>query len=200
MLRNRAEQQDFVHGNSMSLEMLARSLFGEKYFGSVNYSDMTYWKKFYVRCLDLIEISFFASVGSIDPSHRESISRLLSSARRNLVSARRKDTIHAALIVFLFKLVFLLMGRHPYYTRGNRRDFGTFRTLNYCQTEVQLSWLLQGAIQGSAKDIGFEDSFSADMAFHYWAKDNKRQLKDRSAYVEWVRLNFPEVYRKFSNS
>ncbi len=181
----------------MPLEHFARSLFGDKYFGSVNWTGITEWKSFYSSCVEVIEQSIYKSIGSIDPSHREQISNVLQTLRLRLKDANGKDQIHAILIVGLFKLVFLLLGRLPYVVRGRRRSFGTFRTLTYSQTEEQLSWLLQGAIQSSAREHGFVDSFDADVAFIRWAKEKKRMQSDRIAYVEWVRENFPETYRKF---
>jgi hypothetical protein len=107
-----------------------------------------------------------------------------------------KDELHGALIVTLFKLVFLLLGRLPYRAKGKRRSLATFRTLTYSQTEEQLSWLLQGYMQRHASEHGLGDFFDADYAFFTWARENKRQQSDRSAYVEWVRLNFPETLCK----
>jgi hypothetical protein len=53
-------------------------------------------------------------------------------------------------------------------------------------------------MQRHASEHGFGDFFDADYAFFAWARENKRQQSDRSAYIEWVRLNFPETYAKFT--
>ena len=42
------------------------------------------------------------------------------------------------------------------------------------------------------------DFFDADYAFVTWAREHKHHRSDRSAYVEWVRLTFPETYAKFA--
>ena len=111
---------------------------------------------------------------------------------------KEKDELHGALIVTLFKLVFLLLGRLPYHAKGNRRSLATFRTLTYSQTEEQLSRVLQGYIERHASEHGFGDYFDAADAFLTWTRENKRPRSDRSAYVEWVRLSFPETYAKFT--
>ena len=62
--------------------------------------------------------------------------------------------------------------------------------MTYAQTEEQLSWLLQGYIQTHPKEHGYEDFFDTDYAFYTWAKRNKKQRSDRSAYVAWVRNTY----------
>lgn len=181
----------------MQLERFAKSLFGEKYHKSMDRVDIEFWKAFYIEAFEVLEESIFSSIGSIDKSHRRAIHEEVTQGLKWLRRSKAKDDLHGALIVALFKLVFLLLGRLPYRARGKRRSFTTFRTLTYSQTEEQLSWLLQGYLQRHAADHGFSDFFEADYAFLTWAKENKRQRSDRSAYVEWVRVKFPEIYAKF---
>lgn len=160
-------------------------------------SDMKYWKSLYVRSFEVLQASIFRSVGTVDKTHRKAIEDELDRALSRRKSAEGKDAIHEQVIASLFRLVFLLLGRSAYAVPGKRRNFATFRTLTYSQTEEQLSWLLQGYIQGNAAEHGFEDHFAADYAFHQWAKANKRLPSERATYVDWVRANHPETYSKF---
>ena len=191
------EQKNFLHKRNVTLELFATSLFGKKYRNSSEIVDVSFWKRFYIATFDVLNESVFLSIGMIDKTHKEAIQNEITLTLEGLRSAKKKDEIHGLLIVSLFKLVFLLLGRQPYYARGKRRDFSTFRTLTYSQDEEQLSWLLQGYVQKNANEHGFEDFFDADRAFYKWCKKNKRQRSDRCAYVRWVRLNFPETYTKF---
>ncbi|NRB20283.1 MAG: hypothetical protein HRU33_22790 [Rhodobacteraceae bacterium] len=192
-LKPTADQKVFQHGYQLGLERLAEQLFGKKYHKSVNRTDIKFWATFYRSAFEVLKASTFRSIGSIDRSHehaiRQEIDRFLVSSK-NLKS---KDEIHGELIVRLFRLVFLLLGREPYPARGKLRDFNTFRTLNYSQTKEQRSWLIQGHIQRSAETLGFEDSFAADYAFLEWCRANKRSNSDRSSYTEWAQAQFPEI-------
>ena len=191
------EKKHILHGSFMPLETFARSLFGDRYFGSVGWTDPTVWKRFYLDCVEVLQGSFSRSVGSIDGPHRKQVEDELKILHRQLKQAKHKDQMHTVLVVRLFRLVFLLMGRLPYHVRGKRRTLNTFRTLSYSQTEEQLSWLLQGYVQRHAEENGFDDFFHVDHEFFVWAQERKRPLKDRSAYVEWVRERLPEVYAQF---
>jgi hypothetical protein len=192
------DQKVFSHGYNLSLERFAASLFGKKYYKSVDRMEIGFWKAFYVATFEVLDHSIFSSIGSIDKSHRQAIQGEVTHGLEWMQRLKTKDELHGALIVTLFKLVFLLLGRLPYYAKGKRRSLTTFRTLTYSQTEEQRSWLLQGYIQRHASEHGFGDFFDADYAFLTWTRENKRQISDRSAYVEWVRLNFPETYAKFT--
>ncbi|OYX50111.1 MAG: hypothetical protein B7Y90_05360 [Alphaproteobacteria bacterium 32-64-14] len=167
-----------------------------EFYKSKDISDMKFWKNLYVRTFEVLRLSVFRSIGSIDKSHRKAIEQELDRALDRLKSANGKDAINAQVIASLFRLLFLLLGRSAYAEPGKRRDFSTFRTLTYSQTDEQLSWLLQGYIHGKAQDHGFEDHFAADFAFGAWAK-LKKWPADRSTYVEWVREVFPETYAMF---
>lgn len=192
------DQNVFLHANNMSLERFAESLFGKKYYKSVDRVDIGFWKAFYIATFEVLDRSIFGSIGSIDKSHKQAIQKALTHGLEWMRRSKTKDELHGALIVTLFKLVFLLLGRPPYYAKGKRRDLATFRTLTYSQTEEQLSWVLQGYMQRHASEHGFGDVFDVDYAFLTWARENKRDRSDRSTYVEWVRLNFPEAYAKFA--
>lgn len=192
-----ADQKIFAHNYSLSLERLAESLFGKKYHKATDRTDIGFWKEFYLSALAVIQSSLFKSIGSIDREHSKSIKDQLDQTITSVKEAKAKDEIHASLIVGLFKLVFLLMGRLPYAARGKQRSFSTFRTLTYSQTEEQLSWLLQGHIEGRPQEHGFGDHFDAQYAYFVWAREHKHSLSDRSAYVEWVRTTFPQTYSKF---
>jgi hypothetical protein len=191
------EQKVFRHAN-LRLERFAESLFGQKYHKSMDRVDIGFWKSFYVKTFEVLQNSIASSIGSIDKSHNQAIQQEVASGLEWIRRLKVKDELHGALIVTLFRLVFLLLGRLPYREKGKRRSFSTFRTVTYSQTHEQLSWLLQGYMQRHASEHGFGDSFDADYAFLQWARKNKRQRSDRSAYVEWVRLNFPETYAKFA--
>lgn len=192
-----ADQKIFAHNYSLSLERLAESLFGKKYYKATDRTDIGFWKEFYLSALVVIQASLFKSIGSIDRQHSISIKDQLDRTIASVKEAKAKDEIHASLIVGLFKLVFLLMGRLPYAARGKQRSFSTFRTLTYSQTEEQLSWLLQGYVEGRPQEHGFGDHFDAHYAYFVWAREHKRSLTDRSAYVEWVRVTFPQTYSQF---
>lgn len=187
----------FFHGDNLSLERFAESLFGDKYYKSVDRHDILFWKKFYISTLEVIRESFGPSVGSIDKAHSGAILAVVDGSIEHRKSVQTKDQIHGHLIVALFKLVFLLMGRIPYRARGKIRNMSTFRTLSYCQTEEQLGWLLQGRVQATAKTLGYIDSIEADMAFRRWFKTMKR-MPERSAYVKWVRKFHPEILNEYS--
>ena len=192
------DQKFFRHANNMPLERFAKSLFGEKYHKSIDRIDIGFWKVFYVETFEVLQNSIFSSIGSIDNPHRRAIQEEVTHGLEWMRRSKAKDELHGALIVTLLKLVFLLLGRLPYYEKGKRRSLATFRTVTYCQTEEQLSWLLQGHMQQHASEYGFGDFFDADYAFSTWARENKRQRSDRSAYVEWVRLKFPKAYSNFT--
>ena len=192
------DQKVFRHSNNMPLERFAESLFGEKYHKSMDRVDIGFWKAFYVGTFEVLENSIFSSIGSIDKSHKQAITEEVKQGLEWLLRSKEKDELHGALIITLFKLVFLLLGRLPYRGKGKHRSLATFRTLTYSQTEEQLSWLLQGYLQRHASEHGFGDLFDADYAFITWARENKRQRSDRSAYVEWVQRNFPQTYAKFA--
>jgi len=186
-------QRQILHGNYMPLEIFARCLFGERYFGSVNWTKLSDWKPFYSKCVEVLAASALPSIGAIDERHRNDIKTTIERLQADLMKSKTKDRVHVVLILGLFKLVFLLLGRLPYKARGAQRDLNRFRTLTYSQTDEQLSWLLQGHIQMNAQQYGFSDSFEADYAYFAWTKQNKRRHADRSAYVQWVRENLPEV-------
>ena len=191
------DQKVFSHDYNLSLEFFAHSLFGEKYHKSVNRHSVAFWKKFYISAFEVLQASIFTSIGSVDPEHRRDIEQHIEHSLKWLREGETKDQIHGALIVSLFKLVFLLLGRLPYATKGKRRDLSTFRTLTYSQTDEQLSYLLEGHMQRRRKDYGFADIFDVQVAFHKWCKANRRSSNDRHAYVEWVRLEFPYAYELF---
>jgi hypothetical protein len=167
-----------------------------EFYKAKDISDMQFWKSLYVRTFEVLRESIFRSVGTVDKSHRKEIEDELDRALDRLKSAKGKDAIHEQVIASLFRLVFLLLGRSAYAAPGKRRDFSTFRTLTYSQTDEQLSWLLQGYIHGKTQDHGFDDHFAADFAYSEWAK-KKKQPVDRSTYVAWVRESFPETYAVF---
>ncbi|MEQ9505618.1 MAG: hypothetical protein RLO80_05065 [Hyphomonas sp.] len=192
-----ADQKIFAHNYSLSLERLAESLFGQKYHKATDRTDVGFWKEFYLSALAVIQSSLFKSIGSIDRQHSISISDQLERTITSVKRAKAKDEIHASLIVGLFKLVFLLMGRLPYAARGKQRSFSTFRTLTYSQTEEQLSWLLQSYVEGRPQEHGFGDHFDAHYAYFVWAREHKHSSSDRSAYVDWVRTTVPQTYSQF---
>lgn len=192
------DQKLFSHTNSLRLERLAESLFGKKYHKSMTQGSIGSWKTFYLATFDVLDNSIFVSIGSIDKSHKRAIQDEITCALEMTRKSTTKDELHGVLIVTMFRLVFLLLGRLPYPAKGKRRSLSTFRTLSYSQTQEQLSWLLQGYIQRHPSEHGFEDFFDADYAFLDWTRANKRQRSDRSAYVDWVRLKFPQTYEKFA--
>lgn len=179
--------------DAMKAERRAR----REYHKARDISAMTFWKDLYVRSFEVIQASIFRSIGSVDKSHRKAIEDELDRALTRLKSARGKDAIHEQLIASLFRLVFLLLGRSAYPATGKRRDFSTFRTLTYCQTEEQLSWLLRGYVHSHLKAHGFEDRIDADLAIDRWAKAEKKAAADPSTFVAWVRETFPETYSAF---
>jgi len=191
------DQRLFLHASNLPLERFAESLFGKKYAKSIDRVDIGFWKIFYISTFEVLEKSIFCSIGSIDKSHRQAIKDEVTNGLDWLRRSKAKDELHGALIVTLFKLVFLLLGRLPYREKGKQRAFNTFRTLSDSQTEEQLNWLLQGYMQRHASQHGFGDFFDADYAFLTWARENKRHRSDRSAYVEWVQYKFPQTYAKF---
>jgi hypothetical protein len=146
------DQKTFSHDYNLSLEFFAHSLFGKKYHKSINRHSIAFWKKFYVSVFEVLQASIFTSIGSVDPEHRRDIKQHLDHSLKWLREAETKDKIHGALIVSLFKLVFLLLGRLPYATNGKRRDLSTFRTLTYSQTDEQLSNLLECHMLRRRKD------------------------------------------------
>ena len=84
MTIRRDEQREFLHGGSMSLEFFARSLFGDKYYGSANYTEMNFWRKFYRSTIEVLEEPFISSVVLVDRKHREDISNLFGRVRTDL--------------------------------------------------------------------------------------------------------------------
>lgn len=192
-----SEQKTFRHGHNLRLERFAESLFGKRYRKSADRVDIGFWKKFYIDTLMVLDTSIFRSIGHIDEVHRDAIQSEISHTLSALQTVKEKDEVNSWLIVGLLNLVFLLLGRTPYKARGKFRALATFRTLTYSQTEEQLSWLLQGYMQRNATEYGFGDHFEADFAFCEWTKQNKKQQSNRSAYVEWIRQQFPDVYLKF---
>ena len=197
MKRKPNQNLTILHGDYMPLETFARSLFGDTYYGSVSWHQFGEWKKFYQRTLKVLQHSGLRSVGSIDEMHRAKIEQSFNKLNDDLKNAKTKDRMHTVLIVGLFKLVFLLFGRLSYKARGNYRNLNTFRTMSYCQTDEQLSWLLQGFIQRSAQELGYEDSFDADYAYFQWTQEKKLKHVDRSNYVAWVREKHQSVLLKF---
>jgi hypothetical protein len=191
------DQKHFLHGSDLSLEAFARSISEDKYYRSVSWTDIKRWQTFYLECLRIINRSLFATIGYVDPSHKKKIVDTLESAISKVKSASRKDEIHSALIVSLFKIIFLLLGRLPENSKGKTFYFSAFRTLTYCQTEEQLSYLLRKEIQRELSHFGFGDSLDADLAFAKWAKQAKFKTNDSSAYVKWFSETFPEQFTSF---
>ncbi len=68
-LKMAADQKIFAHNYSLSLERLAESLFGEKYYKSTDRTEIGFWKEFYLSALVVIQSSLFRSIGSIDRQH-----------------------------------------------------------------------------------------------------------------------------------
>ncbi|MEQ5826096.1 hypothetical protein J3456_01855 [Sulfitobacter sp. NFXS29] len=191
------DQKNFRQGHHLRLERFAEQLFGEKYWKSANTQSILFWKKFYIDVFEVLDSSVFQSIGAVDEHHRNAIQKEISQFSERAKELKLKDEIHSELIASLFRLNFLLLGREPYKARGKQRELSTFRTLTYSQTEEQLSWLLQGHIQRNAQQHGFVDSFEADYAFLEWCVENKRKRGDRSNYVDWVRLKYPDTYFKY---
>ena len=136
------DQKRFRH-HSMRLERIGEALFGEKYYKAIDRSDMQFWHELYVEAFEVLRASALRSMGSVDPDHRKNIKEEIEFALEKLGATKAKDETNAAVIAALFDLVFLLLGRAPYRARGKVRDWATFRTLTYSQTEEQLSYLLQ---------------------------------------------------------
>ena len=185
----------------MEMEYFARNVFGDRYFGSASWTQMSVWKKFYIDCLKLTQRSFVASVGSIDDFHRNHILETFRITIERIQKASRKDAIHTALILGLFQLVFLLLGNVPRRMALGKRKlpstigFSAFRTLSYCQTEEQLGYLLRSRVENHPEEFGFGDFFDAQMAFFHWEKEQKKSHA-RATYVEWVRQTFPDLYAR----
>lgn len=192
-----ADQKTFRHNYNLGLEFFATSLFGQKYYKSVDRVDIGFWKAFYVAALEVLQAFVLSSAGSMDKEHRREIEHHLKRTYDGVKGANAKDELHGALILGLFKLVFLLSGRLPYSTKGKRRNLSTFRTLNYCQTDEQLSYLLEGHIRRHYKDHGFAEPFEAGLAFQHWCKEQRRQTSDRVAYVDWVLATFPATFAEY---
>ena len=195
------EQKHFLFLEGMSLEHFARNVFGNKFFGSAGWTEISSWKMLYLDCLTLIANSFDRSVGFVDAHHRDHIFETIAKTSGKIRASKRKDDIHMWLIIGLFSLVFLLLGNLPRRMATNKKshrksfNFSGFRTLSYSQSSEQFGFLLRSRIEGDAKRFGFEDSFEAQMAYARWAKDQKK-MKKKSAYVEWVRSTFPNLYSK----
>ncbi len=158
------DQKEFKH-HSLKLERLGVNLFGEKYHKAVDRWDIGFWKDLYISIFKVLSASIFKSIGSVDKTHRSEIEHELEFALKMLRTVKAKDEINAVVIASLFSLVFLLLGRKPYMTKGKLRELSTFRTLTYSQTEEQLSWLLEGYIQGKSKELGIGDHFDALYAY-----------------------------------
>jgi hypothetical protein len=124
------DQKVFRHANNMPLERFAESLFGKKYHKSVDRVDIGFWKAFYIATFEVLDKSIFSSVGSIDKPHKRAIQEEITHGLEWMRRSKTKDELHGALIVTLFKLVFLLLGRLPYRAKGKRLSLATFRTLN----------------------------------------------------------------------
>ncbi len=191
------EDQKFFRHHSMKLERIGEALFGEKYYKAIDRSDMRFWRELYVKVFEVLRASALRSMGSVDPDHRKNIEEEIEFALKKLDATKTKDETNAAVIAVLFDLVFLLLGRKPYRTRGKVRDWSTFRTLTYSQTEEQLSYLLQSYMHRRPREHGFRDLFDADYAYLVWTRDRKKSQKDRSAYCEWMRERFPKTYALF---
>lgn len=168
-----------------------------EYHKAMDISDMTFWKKLYIRTFEVLQASIFKSIGSIDKSHRKAIEDELTRALDRLKSAKGKDAIHAQLIASLFRLVFLLLGRPAYAVPGKRRNLATFGTLSYSQTEEQLSWLVKGYIYTSLARHGFDNSIDADLAYRQWSRDNKASMDDPATFLAWESDRFPNTYNLF---
>ena len=194
--RTPEDQTRFRH-HSMKLEQIGEALFGEKYYKAIDRSDMRFWHELYVEVFEVLRASALRSMGSVDPGHRKNIEEEIEFALKMLGATKAKDETNAAVIAALFELVFLLLGREPYRARGKVRDWSTFRTLTYSQTEEQLSYLLQSYMHRRAREHGFRDSFDADYAYLVWTRERKKSRKDRSAYCEWMRERFPKTYALF---
>jgi hypothetical protein len=191
------EDQKVFRHHSMKLERIGEALFGERYHKAIDRSDMRYWHEFYVEVFEVLRASALRSIGLVDPDHQRNIEEKIESALQMLRATKAKDETNAAVIAALFELVFLLLGREPYRARGRFRDWSTFRTLTYSQTEEQLSYLLQGYMQRHPHEHGFNDSFEADYAYLVWTREQKKSGKDRSAYCAWMRERFPNTYALF---
>lgn len=105
------DQKVFLHANNMRLERFAESLFGKKYYKSVDRLDIGFWKAFYVAAFEVLDNSIFRSIGSIDKSHKQAIQEEVTHGLEWMRRSTTKDELHGALIVTLFRLVFLLLGR-----------------------------------------------------------------------------------------
>ena len=195
-MRREDEQKHLRAENSIALEYFATSLFGDTYWHSADYTEISFWRKMYLRTLKVLEHSIPRCIGSVDRTHRDDILFEVSSMRQKLEVARRKDDIHCALIAGLFRLTFLLLGRRPYKARGNFRQLNTFRTISYCQTIDQFGLLLRGYVEGQAKTIGYEDSFDLRMRFLHWRKERKLHEND-GHFVQWVEEVHPNLLNKF---
>lgn len=191
------EDQKLFKHHILSLEYFGVSLFGDKYHKAIDRWDVGFWKKLYLDTFEVLQASIFRTTGLIDRAHRRDIEHELEHTMTLLRTSKRKDDVNAAVIAGLFKLVFLLLGRKPYVTKGRRRELNTFRTLTYSQTEDQLGCVLQAHVSRNYKEHGFMEPFEASMAYHHWARAHKRRLSDRLAVVDWVRDAFPATYALF---
>ncbi len=148
------DQKHFRH-HSMKLERIGEALFGEKYYKAIDRSDMQFWHELYVDVFQVLRASALRSMGSVDPDHRKNIEQEIKFALDMLSATKVKDETNAAVIAALFDLVFLLLGRKPYRARGKVREWSTYRTLTYSQTEEQLSNLLQSYMHRHLREHGF---------------------------------------------
>lgn len=136
------EQKHFLVQDSMQLEFFARNVFGNQYYGSAGWTEMSVWKTFYLDCLKLITNSFDQSVGSIDGYHRRHIFETIEKITENIHQAKRKDDIHKWLIIGLFQLVFLLLGNVPRRMASNKGAIprsSSFQALGPFHTVKQMS-------------------------------------------------------------
>ena len=125
------------------------------------------------RPLKCLTIRCSVQSAQLIKSHKQAIQEEVTHGLDWMRRSKTKDELHGALIVTLFKMVFLLLGRLPYRAKGKRRSLATFRTLTYSQTEEQLSWLLQGYVQRHASEHGSDTFFDADYAFLTWTREKQ---------------------------
>lgn len=148
------DQKRFRH-HSMKLERVGEGLFGKKYYKAIDRSDMQFWRDLYIDVFEVLRASVLRSIGSIDPDHRRNVEEEIKLALEMLRATKTKDEINADVIASLFNLVFLLLGRKPYAARTKVRDWSTFRTLTYSQTEEQLSHLLRSYVHRRLRETWF---------------------------------------------
>ena len=169
-------QNHFLHSGQtdMHWEYFARQMWGNKFYGSVSYTDMNYWKKFYIRTLELWLNSFLVSVGSIDKIHHDEITTLVENTVETIKGMKKKDQIHSRLIACLFRLVFLLIGNQPSRAPSNRKRYpktlalNSFRTMNYCQTIGQKCNLIKTEVLKNCTFYGFKDDFDFRKSYQVW--------------------------------